>query len=131
RVDIVRAAGRKGNNDAHRPGRIGLRPRETRHGRKSGSARGHMQKISAGKIRFVPPLTTFYYLAGDGEHTRPHCNTTSPEVDHQLEFARLHDRQVARFRAFENLAGINTALTVAVGEVRCVTTRPPASANSR
>src|SRR5215470_14868437 len=43
------------------------------------------------------------------------------EIDHKLEFARLHDRQVGRFRAFENLAGINTALTVAVGEVRCVT----------
>src|SRR5215831_21096254 len=59
RVDIVRAAGRKGNNDAHRPGRIGLRPRETRHGRKSGSARGHMQKISAGKFHFEPPFTSY------------------------------------------------------------------------
>src|SRR5262249_1438610 len=41
------------------------------------------------------------------------------EVDHKLEFARLHDRQVGRFRAFENPAGINTTLTVALSEVGC------------
>ena len=52
RDDVGRAAGGKANDDAHRPRRIGLRPSEARHGRKRGSARGQMQKISAGKFHF-------------------------------------------------------------------------------
>ena len=38
------------DDDAHRPRRIGLRPRDARHGRQRGSARGQMQKISTGKF---------------------------------------------------------------------------------
>src|SRR5262245_42410326 len=44
-VDVVRAAGRKTNNEAHRPRRISLRPSEPRDGRQRGSARGQMQKL--------------------------------------------------------------------------------------
>jgi hypothetical protein len=47
RDDVNRLAGGKSDDDAHRPRRIGLRPRETRHGRERGSARGQMQKLSA------------------------------------------------------------------------------------
>ena len=44
-------AGGKADDDAHRPRRIGLRPRDTRHGRQRGSARGQMQKLpSVGKF---------------------------------------------------------------------------------
>jgi hypothetical protein len=50
RGDVGGAAGGKADNQAHRPRRIGLRPRETRHGRERGSARGQMEKISAGKF---------------------------------------------------------------------------------
>ena len=38
------------NNDTYRPRRIGLRHRNTRHHRQRGSARGQMQKLSAGKV---------------------------------------------------------------------------------
>ena len=37
--------GRKADDQAHRPRRIGLRPRDARHGRERGSARGQMQKL--------------------------------------------------------------------------------------
>src|SRR5262245_66612941 len=55
RVDIVRAAGRKGNDDTHRPRGIGLRSCDMRRKRQRGSARGQMQKISAGKFHVEPP----------------------------------------------------------------------------
>ena len=53
RDDVGRAAGGKADDDAHRPRRIGLRPRDARHGRQRGSARGQMQKLSAGKFHRV------------------------------------------------------------------------------
>ncbi len=39
RGDVDPAAGRKADDDVHRPCRIGLRPGEARHGRERGSAR--------------------------------------------------------------------------------------------
>ena len=42
--------GAKPTINAHRPRRIGLRPRDARHGRQRGSARCQMQKLSAGKF---------------------------------------------------------------------------------
>src|SRR5262249_47689856 len=47
----------KADNDAHRPRRIGLRPREARHGWERGRASGQMQKISAGKFHLEPSLS--------------------------------------------------------------------------
>ena len=49
------AAGGKADDDAHRPRRIGLRPRSARHGRQRGSTRCQMQKVSAGKFYGIPP----------------------------------------------------------------------------
>jgi hypothetical protein len=46
-VDVVRAAGRKTNNEAHRPGRIGLRSRDAGHRRQPGSPRCQMQECAA------------------------------------------------------------------------------------
>ena len=43
-------AGGKADDDAHRPRRIGLRPRDARHGRQRGSARGQMQKLFGGEV---------------------------------------------------------------------------------
>src|SRR5262249_19893855 len=54
-MHIVRASRGERDDDPHRPRRIGLRPRDTRHGRQRGSARGQMQKISAGKFHFELP----------------------------------------------------------------------------
>jgi hypothetical protein len=41
-VDVVRAAGRKTDNETHRPGRIGLCPRDARGRRQRRSARGEL-----------------------------------------------------------------------------------------
>ena len=61
RDDVGRAAGRKADDDAHRPRRIGLRPRDARHGRQRGSARCQMQKLSAGKFHGDPPISGQLY----------------------------------------------------------------------
>ena len=45
-----------------------LRGGDPRDGRQRGSARGQMQKISAGKFHFEPPFTSFDHLAGAREH---------------------------------------------------------------
>src|SRR5262249_10170627 len=55
RSNVVNTTGRKWDNDAHRPRRIGLRPRYARYSRERGSTRCQMQKISAGKFHFEPP----------------------------------------------------------------------------
>src|SRR5262249_42321866 len=47
-------AGGKGNDDPHRPRRVGLRPRDTRYGRQRGSARGQMQECAARKSHSSP-----------------------------------------------------------------------------
>jgi hypothetical protein len=56
RDDVGAAGGRESNDPMHRPRRIGLRPRDPRHHRERGSARGQMQKISAGKFHFKSSL---------------------------------------------------------------------------
>ena len=43
------------------------------------------------------------------------------EVDDQFEFGRLHDRKVGRFRAFQNLSGIDSELAVHIGKIDSVT----------
>ena len=67
--DVGRSAGGKWDDDAHRPRRIGLRPRDARHGRQRGSARGQMQKFSAGKFH---DACSVYNLAG-GAHKTAAC----------------------------------------------------------
>jgi hypothetical protein len=51
RYDVGSAAGSTGDDKTHRPRRIGLRPCNLRRKRQYGSARGQMQKISAGKFQ--------------------------------------------------------------------------------
>jgi len=53
--DVGHAARRKANNDAHGPRRIGLRPRDPRHRRQRGSARGQMQKFPTVRKFHVSP----------------------------------------------------------------------------
>jgi hypothetical protein len=50
RERIVGSARRVRHDNCDRPRRIGLRPSYPRNGRQRGSARGQMQKISAGKF---------------------------------------------------------------------------------
>src|SRR5262249_55332093 len=55
RRDVGRAGRGEWHDQTHRPRRIGLRLRDARHGRQRGSARGQMQKISAGGVSRTPP----------------------------------------------------------------------------
>src|SRR5215472_2623052 len=48
-------AGSNGDDQTHRPRRVGLRPSGALHGRQRGSARGQMQKITARKFHGAPP----------------------------------------------------------------------------
>jgi hypothetical protein len=50
RDDVGRDTGREADDDAHRPRRIGLRPRNARGDRERGTGRGQMQKGSTGKF---------------------------------------------------------------------------------
>src|SRR5262245_45114973 len=52
-------ASRKRYDHRDRPRRIVLRPSNARYGRQRGSARGQMQKSSAGKFHFEPPSPAF------------------------------------------------------------------------
>ena len=56
RDDVGRVAGRKADDQMHRPRRICLRPCEPRHARQGGSARDQTQKSTAGKFHAVLPI---------------------------------------------------------------------------
>jgi hypothetical protein len=75
RVQVVRAASRKADDDAHRARRIGLRSRHPRHRGERGSARGQLQKLSAGKFHFAPSSRSFDHLVGAGKQCRPDFQT--------------------------------------------------------
>src|SRR3989442_15457830 len=53
-MNVAGAARRKTYDPAHRPRRIGLRPRDPRDGWQRGGARCQIQKIPAGKSHGVP-----------------------------------------------------------------------------
>src|SRR4051812_18660415 len=57
RNNIVSATRRKTNNNAHRPCRIRLRPRDPRHRRQRGSAYGQMQEFATAKFHVRHRLT--------------------------------------------------------------------------
>jgi hypothetical protein len=82
-----------------------------------------LQKISAGKFHFEPPsnFTSFDHLVGLGEHILRNIKPEQlrgPEIDHQLEAGRLHDRELGRLFALQDAAGIDTSLTM--GAVRFI-----------
>ena len=76
RDDVGRAAGAKPTIDAHRPRRIGLRPRDARHGRQRGSARGQMQKL----LRWGSFMALFHLYIGRLDGCSPFCDLTHDKV---------------------------------------------------
>src|SRR5262249_41991583 len=60
REDVRRAARGEADDHAHRPRRIGLRPRDARDARQHGSACGQMQKCTAWKFHRALPRTMGY-----------------------------------------------------------------------
>src|SRR6516162_630014 len=78
------------------------------------SASCQMQKSTAGKFHYQPPFTSFDHLVHGGEKLRRHFEAECSgrlHVDDELEFGRLHHRQVDWLRTFEDFAGIDAHLT--------------------
>ena len=96
RDEVYVAPGCEGRNQTHWPRRIGLRPCDPRHGRERGSARGQMQKLSAGKFHRRLSVSRRFTRSPRrrGEQRRRHIeaeNLRGLGVDDQLELGRLHD----------------------------------------
>src|SRR5262249_15917353 len=69
-VHIVRASRGERDDDPYRPRRVGLRPRDPRHGGQRGGARGKMQKISAGKFHLNLPLASHHSITSSASASR-------------------------------------------------------------
>ena len=68
-----------------------------------------------------PSTPSFDHLVGLGEHALRNIKPEQlrgPEIDHQLEVGRLHDRELGRLFALQDAAGIDTSLTM--GAVRFI-----------
>ena len=92
-----------------------------------------LQRISLGYGR-AKSSTQFDHLVGESEQSRRYGQAEylrRLEVNDQLEFGRLYDRQVSRFGAVENAAQINPCLSRHFGKNRTVSDQPPEAANSR
>src|SRR5215471_20836539 len=74
-------------------------------------------------VRFVPKAhsalrqktTLFDHLVDDRKQTRWDCDAERLcgfQIDEELEFCRLHHRQIGRLLTLENAAGVNTSQTV-------------------
>ena len=69
----------------------------------------------------------FDHLVGGGEQRRRHGDAQRPGglgINDQLEFGRLHDRQIGRLCALENAAGIDADLTMSVCYACPITDQP-------
>src|SRR5262249_21737084 len=126
---VIRAAGCISNNDAHRPRRIGLRASSTRHEWQRGSARGQLQKLSAGEVHFLTSLhKSPHYLVGEVEQPVRNLEAErlcSLEVDDEVEFDRLFHRQVGGVGALQNLMHVAGGLPEQVGQACAVGHQSP------
>src|SRR5262245_63631870 len=72
-------------------------------------------------------LTSFDHLVGKSKQPVRHVKAErlgGLEVEHELEFGGLHDRQVGRPLALENAAGIDAGLAVGVGDAGSIADQP-------
>jgi hypothetical protein len=86
--------------------------------------RGHRGAAESCRERTHAPQQTlaqrrglFDHLVGRGQQTRRHFKAERPgrlQVDDELEFGRLQDRQIRGLRAPEDLTGVDAGLTVHV-----------------
>src|SRR5262249_46353359 len=112
--DVGRPAGGKADDDADRPRWIGLRPRYPRHCRQRGSARGQMQKLSAGKFHFCQSLSRLHSI-NSSARSKNASGIFSP-----MAFA------VVRLMTRSNLVGCSTGMSAGFAPRRILSTKSPA-----
>src|ERR1035438_88801 len=79
-------------------------------------------------LEAVPRDRSFDHLVGDGEQPgrqREAERLGSLEVDDQLEFDRLHDRQIGGLLALEDPPGVDSPLAVGVHDAVAIAQYPP------
>src|ERR1700730_17418672 len=72
-------------------------------------------------------VLSFDDIVGEGEERRRDCEAErlrGLEVNDQLEFRRLLDREVGRFRAFEDFVHVDHASTQQIAKVRTIGYEP-------
>ena len=100
----VDTASRKADDYAHRPRRIGLRPRYVRQRRQRGSARGQMQELlRRGSFIATSHFHTRYsnHLVGAGDERRRHVQANRlrhDQVNDEVELSRPLDRKIGGLR---------------------------------
>ena len=78
-------------------------------------------------MHYSKTASLFDHLIGGGEQRRRHSKAEHPGgrgVDDQLEFRRLQHRQIGRFRALEDAAGIDADLAKRIAQTCAVAHQP-------
>src|SRR5262249_31233741 len=72
-------------------------------------------------------IPLFDHLVGESEQPVRHVEVECPgclEVEHELEFGRLHYRQVGRLFALENAPGVDASLAIGIGDAGSIADQP-------
>src|SRR5262245_47819666 len=73
------------------------------------------------------PTSLFDHLVGAGEQRWRYCQAKHPgglDVDNQLEFGGLHNRQVCGLGALEDTASVNAELMIGIRQARAIADQP-------
>src|SRR5262245_7737752 len=115
-------SGARGARDRLAPMQYAARP---------GSARCEVQELATGKFHFEPPscFTSLDHFVSASEQSRRDFKAERPgsrQIDREIEFCRLLDGNVGRFRPTQNLVDVVGGTPVQVHEVRSIGNQTPA-----